>query len=414
MYKLLIVDDEPLVQVGIKSMLNWADYDIEVIGTAVNGQIALNMIDEFRPELIITDIKMPVMDGLDLIKKCREKYGPDAQDFIILTSYEEFHMVKEAIKYQVTDYLIKVELTSETLSSTVLMALERVKKNNPGASNVDTDFISVMHDKFFIKLLNNLFESEEAFTQQSRDLSLDFNFERYICIYGCLDEDKSNGMALEHRLKLFQNSIQMINELVNKYMPCQCVGLDSRHFAIIFCIKEITSYDISTLKTKIAEIMESVKETLSKYYKTSFKYGIGRPVTQPLDIYESCKIARDELKSITGNNEDSSTDAGNHIVRNVKKYIKEHAAERLSLNEVASEFSISPNYLSQLFSRFNDCGFSEYVNICKIKESKKLLSEGKFKVYEVADMMGFESSFYFSKVFKKYEGISPTDYVNTL
>ena len=68
MIKLLIVDDEPLVQIGIKSMLNWADYGIEICGTAANGQAALSMIEELTPELVITDIKMPIMNGLDLVK----------------------------------------------------------------------------------------------------------------------------------------------------------------------------------------------------------------------------------------------------------------------------------------------------------------------------------------------------------
>lgn len=85
----------------------------------------------------------------------------------------------------------------------------------------------------------------------------------------------------------------------------------------------------------------------------------------------------------------------------------------MSLNEVAAVFGISPNYLSQLFGKYNETGFSEYINICKINESKKLLNEEKFKIYEVAEMLGFESAFYFSKVFKKVEGISPTEYLNS-
>ncbi len=414
MYKLLIVDDEPLVQVGIKSMLNWSDYDIEVIATAVNGQIALNLIEEYKPEIIITDIKMPVMDGLELIRRCRDKYGNDSQDFVILTSYEDFHMVKEAIKYQVTDYLVKVELTGEALSSTIITVIERLKKKKPNAYQSDSELINSLHDKFFIKLLNNLFESEESFKAQCKDLSLNFNYERLVCVYGCLDEKKVSSMVLDRRLSLFKNSIQMIQELVNKYMPCYCIGLDSRHFAIIFCMKECKNLTPSEITQKIKEIIDSVNETLLKYYKISFNYGIGRPVTNALSIHESCKMARDKLKSELGEASIDSTDADNHIVRNVKKYIKEHASEHLSLNDVATEFCISPNYLSQLFSKFNDCGFSEYINICKIRESKRLLSEGNLKIYEVADMMGFESSFYFSKVFKKYEGISPTDYLNTL
>ena len=87
MAKLLIVDDEPLVQIGIKSMLNWTDYGIEICGTAVNGQNALDLIEEYSPEIIITDIRMPIMNGLDLAKACREKYGKIPL-FIFLTSYE--------------------------------------------------------------------------------------------------------------------------------------------------------------------------------------------------------------------------------------------------------------------------------------------------------------------------------------
>ncbi|WP_277407323.1 response regulator [Lacrimispora xylanisolvens] len=75
MTKLLIVDDEPLVQIGIKSMLNWTDYGIEICGTAVNGQNALDLIEEYSPEIIITDIRMPIMNGLDLAKACRENTG---------------------------------------------------------------------------------------------------------------------------------------------------------------------------------------------------------------------------------------------------------------------------------------------------------------------------------------------------
>ena len=62
MYKLLIVDDEPLVQVGIKSMVNWNELDIEVTGSATNGQLALNMMETQLPDIVITDIKMPVME----------------------------------------------------------------------------------------------------------------------------------------------------------------------------------------------------------------------------------------------------------------------------------------------------------------------------------------------------------------
>ena len=76
MTKLLIVDDEPLVQIGIKSMLQWEELGIEICGTAMNGKAALEMIRQYQPQIVITDIKMPVMNGLELTKTCREEFGP--------------------------------------------------------------------------------------------------------------------------------------------------------------------------------------------------------------------------------------------------------------------------------------------------------------------------------------------------
>ena len=207
----------------------------------------------------------------------------------------------------------------------------------------------------------------------------------------------------------------MVRELAVKYMPCYCCGLDAMHFAIVFCLND-DEVSANSHTGKISSIMDNILEALLKYYNVSFKYGIGHAVRYPMNVYESCRIARDSLKKILSSENElySDDDAGNHIVRSVKKYIKEHVREKLTLNDVSENFGISPNYLSQLFSKFNDCGFSEYINLCKIKESKTLLQSGSYKVYEVADMCGFDSSFYFSKVFKKCEGISPSDYINSL
>lgn len=104
MIKLLIVDDEPLVQIGIKSMLNWADYGIEICGAAMNGAVALDMIEEYSPEIVIADIRMPIMNGLELAKTCRDTYGRIPL-FIILTRYEEFELARQALAKSIENTL---------------------------------------------------------------------------------------------------------------------------------------------------------------------------------------------------------------------------------------------------------------------------------------------------------------------
>lgn len=530
MYKLLIVDDEPLVQAGIKSMLNWAELNIKVIGTAVNGQTALKLIEEQSPDIVITDIKMPVMDGLELIKQCRKRYGSETPHFIILTSYEDFHMVKEAITYQVTDYLVKMELTPASLTEAVDRVLKQIQESE-GKNNSAESIVHPFYDKFFICLINNLFESEEQFFLQSRDLNLDFHYDGYVCCYGEMTSNQADSLPMEKQLSLFATSMQMLRELAGKYYPCFCLSLDTRHFALIFCF-EPGQADNPSYGKRLKQILTGISETLTKYYNVAFCCGIGSLVDSPLAICDSYQYSRQASLSAGKENsivffeeclkeklchnsfnislfkkdltkafeeydaeilnstldalcelflshpdhfvqvldgacnilylsisllqdgeaivsdffrdnpegyrsiykqttveqivswlsffkrqlcqlfESRHKDYKNHIVANVKKYINEHLRERLSLNEVAAVFGISPNYLSQLFSKYNDRGFSEYINTCKISESKRLLSEGNLKVYEVAEMLGFESAFYFSKVFKKVEGVSPTEYLN--
>ncbi len=82
------------------------------------------------------------------------------------------------------------------------------------------------------------------------------------------------------------------------------------------------------------------------------------------------------------------------------------------MNKVAREFNISPNYLSVLFSKNNDIGFSDYINQSKIDAAKKMMTDGDYKIYEISDRLGYESAFYFSRVFKKVTGLSPRGYMN--
>ena len=528
MYQLLIVDDEPLVQAGIRSMLNWNEMNIEICGTAMNGQAALKIIEEKSTDIVITDIKMPVMNGLELAKTCRERYGDNCPYFIILTSYEDFQMARDALSYQVSDYLVKLELTPEVLKNAigrVLTQISQSRKKQLSAVNIHP-----FYDKFLISLLHDLFESEEQFRLQSRDLNLNFDYGAYVCCYGEIISPQADQMSAEKQMPLFTSSLQMIRELGAKYLPLYALSLDLRHFALIFCFAD--SSDTDDYVESLTDILQSISGTLQNYYNVTLRCGIGISVQTPATICDSYQYARQIFRNTeskdaiiafdTDHSQENAKnsfnislfkndltrafeeydpdilqttiqslcdlfkdhpghyvqaldaasnilylsisllqdgesivsgffagdpdgyrslykqsnvdhviqwlqffcgqlcelfqsrrkDYKNHIVTNVRKYINEHVSERLSLNEVAAVFGISPNYLSQLFSKYNDTGFSEYINICKITEAKRLLEEENMKVYEAAEALGFDSAFYFSKVFKRVEGVSPTEYVN--
>ncbi len=121
-YKVLLVDDEPIILSGIKFILRWEDYDCEVVGAARNGEQAWAFIQMNHPDIVIADIKMPVMDGLELLEKAYK----EASDivFIMLTSLAEFKLVKQSLQFQAVDYLVKTELDEATLGASLRHAID--------------------------------------------------------------------------------------------------------------------------------------------------------------------------------------------------------------------------------------------------------------------------------------------------
>lgn len=536
MIKLLIADDEPLVQIGLNSMLDWASLDIEVCGIASNGDAAYELIRQHHPEIVITDIQMPCSSGLDLVKRCRKEFG-DLPVFIILTSHENFNYAKEAISCRVIDYLVKIDLSPETLTESINRALKQVasiqKRQEPSIRQTDRiSDVSIMQERFFIRLLNNLFENETQCLTQAKELNLSFPYAGYVAAHLEMQLPGSSGTRLsqEQLLKLYNSTLHMLQELLGKYLPCRVIPLDTRRLAAIFYIQEET---ISTWKDHLSTALHQAFDMLFNYYSVKVLAGIGRLVTTSLELSVSYHDARqlsgsvsetdsflywdsmpnstklrnvfnlslfrkeiaeafktlDEtaLHSVFSNicsllgadqvHYAQALDAAssilhftitllpegmeiassifsdqpdaycslyrqktvpsillwlrqleeglcrelpacrntqkNYLVEHAKEYIREHLDERIVLQDIADTFNVSPNYLSQLFKKFENIGISEYISNLKIQKSQELLKDGNLKIYEIADQLGFESAFYFSKVFKKVTGISPKDFRNT-
>lgn len=530
MIKLLIVDDEPLVQIGLKSMLDWEELGIEVCGVASNGDTAFEMVESLQPEIVITDIQMPCSSGLDLAGKCRETFG-DLPVFIILTSFEEFEYAQTALRFQAIDYLVKLDLTPALLERSVQKALEKIRlyqeQHQTGAAS-STNLL-LFRERFFSKLLNNLFETREQFQEEVENLALSFDSSGYVAAQMEVVINQLGNLNQEQVLKTYGSTVQMFRELIQRRLPCEIVVLDTRFFAAVFFIDDAHK---DTWKSYLEQALESTFSMLYNYYSVTILSSIGRLVREPLALSSSYYDARQLISYLSTDQklmyfedqEDSQslrnvfnlslfrqeirkafeeldeaalhdiftsvievlpadqkhypqaldvagsilhlattlltdgqeiaskifeTDQDgyhslyrqknviqitawlrtledglcqalseqkatqkNFLVENTKKYICAHLHERLMLQDIAAHFNVSPNHLSQLFKRVTDMGITEYITNQKIEESKKLLTEGTLKVYEVADQLGFESAFYFSKVFKKITGISPKDYRN--
>ena len=426
MYKLLIVDDEPLVQIGLKTMLAKDHADsIEIIGTCSNGQEAWDIISKTPPDIVIADIRMPVMTGLELLAKSHNKYG-SVPAFIMLTAYEEFEMARQALQNDAVEYLVKIELNSQTLADAINKAIRRVDKVNPenqSGGSFGESSLEDLRQKFMLKLFNHLISSEAELLNEAATLNLSFDYNRYILVYGEISSDAHSTSAdafTPEALDIYSSSISMAKEIITRHAPCQIVSIDLRHFAIVFFFNEETP--VAGTMDLITEALENARTMITSYFKTTLTFGIGTAVSTPMDIavsFDEAKTAQQQADSanpirlfshIVGSNRRSGKDK---LINTIQEYIDENLNGKLQLNEVAEVFGLSPAYLSVLFKKSTDTGFSEYVYTKKIEKAKEMLLSGDMKIYEVADSLGFESAYYFSKVFKKVDGHSPREYIQS-
>ena len=134
MLKVLLVDDEPFILQGLTVLVDWQKEGFEIAGTAVNGEEALDFLIKNEVDLIIADIKMPVMTGLELLAKIRKENISEAY-FAILSGYADFNYAQEAIRYKCTDYVLKPVEKDELLSvlrrvASMHQTVEEKKKDN--------------------------------------------------------------------------------------------------------------------------------------------------------------------------------------------------------------------------------------------------------------------------------------------
>lgn len=145
MFKILIAEDEMLVRLGLKNSVQWHRYDMRVVADAANGQIAWEQYQTLKPDIVITDVKMPVMDGLELIRRIREENTQTK--IIILSCVEEFDVARKAVALGVSDYILKASMTEDDIGS----VLEKVSEQLRGETT-SKPALAESSDKGLVKL----------------------------------------------------------------------------------------------------------------------------------------------------------------------------------------------------------------------------------------------------------------------
>lgn len=503
-FKLLIVDDEATMRKGIANFMNWASIDCTVAGTASDGMEAIDFLRKNAVDIIITDIKMPVADGLEVARFVYEN-RLDIK-VILLTGYAEFEYARTAIRYNVSSFILK-PTNKKALFEAVQEAQKELivsKKNNAIAK----EELAFLKDQLLQELTNQPLtpEYEERlnklgiFLQQyyvaafqmipmGEDISalkkiiIDEKRNAYcyrynnliITIYFMDSEEKGAERSSVPR-NIIENCREIIHIAHALASQNTAVGISRFHqgpenfgiavseaiFALtqnfyseenLSCFKlssETSGYDL-TAENSMAlfqfenhlnnwqfQEAESVTDSIFMNFKQNFvnsrdaknicsqiyyicsRVLIKKEVSPPSPKYlEQLHDASDifvleettrALMAYTKSHLQSLSGSQNRLIENALRYIHGNLSAPLSLEHISEHLHISSSHLSRTFKR--ECGESltEYVNRARVEKAKEYLEKSDILAYEVAELVGYHDPTYFSSIFKRYAGVSPTEY----
>lgn len=506
MYKIMIVDDEPAIILSTRTSISKITSGFEIIEEAYNGQEALEKIPLCHPDIILADIKMPVMDGIALVKKINELY-PDIYT-VIISGYDDFVYVKEALKSGAIEYLLKpiepellIKLTNdlsvrltELYSSKSKMLLNCLLNsltidNEMMEKYLNYKYYSIavfrkgllpsrfgplqnIQDNKFISELINLETLEREYTLEACWILNGRDEHENIMVIGstCLSQAKNEKVLKQvySNLSLLQKNITFVyNSDLNKINDLNDIAKNmqkklSQYFVIgenqilnyndlpqtnkflsatldINMENKLTSLilgrSMNLLKTEFSKLFQIWREQsypqilLEKMLKQIFSIiekqspSVSANDYVELQLEEAFAVSNDfdsllknvwdlaeELLAYTPNHGSRKIDAL-EILDSIDKYLSLNLNKPISLQNICEINGVSQPYISGIYRKYKKLTFNEYLTDVRMNAAKRLIVEcPDLLIKDISEMVGYQDSYYFSKVFKSLTGYNCIDF----
>lgn len=289
MIKTLIVDDEPFIRQGLRVLIDWEKYGYEIVDEAENGIKAIEKIKEKKIDLVITDIKMPEMDGLELIKYVSENIKRKI-NYIVLSGYCEFEYARKAIKYNVQDYILKPIQREELISSLGKIQEKYIEVNLENEERENNE--KIIYAKYISDLISGRYDKKSVnYIKQKLYHKSEI---RYINIEVNYNDDKCLNMSNEEKRlgqhKLYKKILEWLDK--DSYNAIFDVTNDKDCYDVGFIYeKRLSREKCLNEKDYISNLINYIREG----YKYDFFIYIGQSVNRIEDLeisYKSAIIAK--------------------------------------------------------------------------------------------------------------------------
>ncbi|OXS56917.1 hypothetical protein B1A99_18830 [Cohnella sp. CIP 111063] len=393
MWNMLVVEDESIVRIGLRYLVDWESCGVVWKAEASNGEEAWRIIEEEDIHIVMTDIRMPVMDGIQLTKKIKER-GGEIQ-VVVISSYDDFPYVQEALRLGVTDYLHKPTMDKEEIVDMLKKVLGNLERTQ-GSSTAFSATTEKEKNEFLQALFSGAGDDGRLEQQYAAfglpDLTEGVRPVGIRLSSGGREEEPQQGGSRFVAARYF----------IEKYVSHDwggAVAVGERDELLWLAPARARAGD-RTWNEYLAEL----KKNLANLLNVALVFSGGSLAN---DI-SGLRKAYEELQREFGESEGQVGQA----VRMAMDYVDLHFCEDVSLSSCAEFAHVSPAHLSRIFLKETGVNFSDYVIRKKMERAKELLRQTNLRIYEVAEKVGYAHSHYFSKLFKEYVGQSPIDYRN--
>lgn len=472
MWTILLVEDEVFVREAIREILDWESHGFCVVGEAGNGNEALSAIVDLKPDVVIADIVIPGMDGIELLKETR-KAGIRSR-FIMLTAMNQFDYARDALQYGASNYLLKLSLNDDVL----LESLARIKEDLLAElKGVGEALLPYYHRTWAVILGTGVSAQADAaelvltvkkFSSLRLEIVVTLNGaaparmdqvgirpEKYLLVQTFHDagqttffcwrfQNKSESVSqiLSQRMiettpisnlsRLSDDWLHALNQLNGDWYGRDTDPIGEKHVKVpieeleaelIRCFEERNEPKCTEAATLIWSCMKDssfshveVKKRAAHLLHVVTMLA-GRKSEDRTDIYSAVShesllaLMQQAIRELIRQKQEEHISYTDHPeVNRVIQYMLEHYRENIKVTDLASLVAINVDYLSTVFGKKTGLTPIAYLRNIRIEQSKRLLVHSKLSVEEIASQTGFADDAYFIKVFKRLVGQTPSSF----
>jgi len=415
MYRLLLVDDEEVILRGLVELIEEHDLpELEVV-YAFSAREALGLMHDLRVDIVMTDIEMPQMTGLQMHKEIIRQW-PHCK-VIFLTGYDEFSYAQEAIRHHSFDFLLKTE-SDDQIIQTIQRAVDQLDSQfelehliQSARAQMRTA-LPYLQKAFFSELLAGSPARMSGLQQRFAELQVPLvESLPLMVVLGKLELWQSKFHS--HEQPLLQFAIQNIaEELLSP--SSRVVLFASGKDELVWFIQPLEAEAVEDeqaerrLMSFVNGSLEAIQSTCQKLLKTEIALYTenqwGSWLEAPGMYIQAKQLASETART----NERSETEQ--HLIARIHTYIHDHLAQEVSLTSIAQEVSLNPSYLSRTYKQITGKSLSEEIASIRLRKSIALLKQPHYRMHEISAAVGFVSDNYFYRFFKKYMNVTPQEF----